>query len=184
MYRWRAFENVWSELLEKHQSGHSNLWKASNYDARQIWSSRKPVSSYLLKNSDCVCPREPSNTRQTRKRNTSTHSESIKVYVPMVKGKKNGLTFPERSVKICRFLALSPPCWKSTTTMQCNRSAHTAWVWCKRSILLINVFLLGAKLLSDCCNPLSIFARFRLVHAGREAEMLTSSWWVLFERDF
>ena len=31
---------------------------------------------------------------------------------PMVKEKRNGLTFPEFSVKICWFLQLSPPYWK------------------------------------------------------------------------
>ena len=36
MYRWRAFESVWSELLKKDQSSHPNLWKAPNYDLHQI----------------------------------------------------------------------------------------------------------------------------------------------------
>ena len=36
----------------------------------------------------------------------------------MVKGKRNGLTFTECSVKICRILLLSPPYWK--------RSYHNA----------------------------------------------------------
>ena len=49
MYRWRAFESVWSELLKKDQSGHPNLWKAPNYDVHQIWPSRKLVSNYILK---------------------------------------------------------------------------------------------------------------------------------------
>ena len=49
MYRWRAFESVWSELLKKDQSGHPNLRKASNYDIHQIRPSRKPVLSYILK---------------------------------------------------------------------------------------------------------------------------------------
>ena len=39
MYCWRAFESVWSELLKKDQSGHPNLWKATNYDVHQIWPS-------------------------------------------------------------------------------------------------------------------------------------------------
>ena len=39
MYRWRAFESVWSELLKKDQSSHPNLWKAPNYDEQQIWPS-------------------------------------------------------------------------------------------------------------------------------------------------
>ena len=39
MYCWRAFESVWSELLKKDQSGHPNLWKATNYDEHQIWPS-------------------------------------------------------------------------------------------------------------------------------------------------
>ena len=34
---------------------------------------------------------------------------------------------------------------------------------------------LGAKLLLVCYNPLNLFARYRLVHAGHEAEMLASS---------
>ena len=33
-------------------------------------------------------------------------------HLPMVKEKRNGLTFPEFSVKICWFLQLSPPYWK------------------------------------------------------------------------
>ena len=49
MYRWRAFESVWSELLKKDQSSHPNLWKAPNYDVHQIWPSRKLVSNYILK---------------------------------------------------------------------------------------------------------------------------------------
>ena len=36
MYRWRAFESVWSELLKKDQSGHPNLWKAPNYNVHQF----------------------------------------------------------------------------------------------------------------------------------------------------
>ena len=66
----------------------------------------------------------------------STHSESIKVHVSMVKEKRNGLTFTERSVKICRFriLPLSPPYLNNATKLQRNRSAHTAWVRSKRSI--------------------------------------------------
>ena len=32
----------------------------------KFWPSRKPVSNYLLKNSDCVCPWEPQNVRQIR----------------------------------------------------------------------------------------------------------------------
>ena len=32
----------------------------------------------------------------------------------MAKGKRNGLTFTECSVKICRSLPFSPPCWKWT----------------------------------------------------------------------
>ena len=39
MYCWRAFGSVWSELLKKDQSGHPNLWKATNYDVHQIWPS-------------------------------------------------------------------------------------------------------------------------------------------------
>ena len=49
MYRWRAFESVWSELLKKDQSSHPNLWKAPNYDVHQIWPFRKLVSNYILK---------------------------------------------------------------------------------------------------------------------------------------
>ena len=45
-------------------------------------------------------------------KNTFTHSEQIKVHLPTVKGKQNGLTFTECSVKVCRFLLLSPPYWK------------------------------------------------------------------------
>ena len=42
----------------------------------------------------------------------------------MVKGKRNGLTFTECSVKICRILLLSPPCWKwsyhNATQSECS----------------------------------------------------------------
>ena len=55
--------------------------------------------------------------------------------------------------------------------MQRYRSAHTQ-VRCKRSILLIKVFLLGAKLLLVCYNPLSLFVRFRLVHAGHVSQQI------------
>ena len=40
----------------------------------------------------------------------------------------NGLTVTECSVKICRFLLLSPHTENGATTMQRNRSAHTACV--------------------------------------------------------
>ena len=46
----------------------------------------------------------------------------------MVKGKRNGLTFTECSVKIYRILLLSPHIENEATTMQRNRSAHTAWM--------------------------------------------------------
>ena len=49
MYRWRAFESVWSELLKKDQSSHPNLWKAPNYDVHQIWPSWNPDSNYIQK---------------------------------------------------------------------------------------------------------------------------------------
>ena len=46
----------------------------------------------------------------------------------MVKGKKNGLTFTECSVKVCWILLLSPPYWKwsyhNATRSEC---AHIAW---------------------------------------------------------
>ena len=45
----------------------------------------------------------------------------------MVKGKKNGLTFTEYSVKICRFLLLYRHIENEAATMRRNRSAHTAW---------------------------------------------------------
>ena len=42
----------------------------------------------------------------------------------MVKGNRNGLTFTECSVKICRFLMLSPPYWKwsyhNATQSECS----------------------------------------------------------------
>ena len=166
-----------------------NLWKQTESSTRlqttthikfDLLENRSQVNR-VLKKSDCVCPREPLNTRQIRTKNTFTYSESIKFHVPIVKEKRNGLTFTERSVKICRFHRHIE---NNATTMQRNRSAHTAWVWCKRSNLLINVFLLGTKLLLVCSNPLCLFARFRLVHAIHEAEMLASSWRIPFERDF
>ena len=44
---------------------------------------------------------------------TNTHKRYFYTFrIPMVKGKKNGLTFTECSVKICRILLLSPPYWK------------------------------------------------------------------------
>ena len=46
----------------------------------------------------------------------------------MVKGKRNGLTFTECSVKIYRILLLSPHIENEATTMQRNRSVHTAWM--------------------------------------------------------
>ena len=53
-----------------------------------------------------------------RAKNTSTQSESIKFHVRMVKGKRNGLTFTEYSVKICRFLGYID---NHAITMQRNR---------------------------------------------------------------
>ena len=44
----------------------------------------------------------------------------------MVKGKRNGLTFTECSVKICRFLCFQRHFENEATTMQRNQSAHTA----------------------------------------------------------
>ena len=49
IYRRRAFESVWSELLKKDQSGHPNLWKAPNCDVHQIWPSRNMASNYIPK---------------------------------------------------------------------------------------------------------------------------------------
>ena len=86
MYRWRAFESVWSELLKKDQSGH-------------------PLKGSKL-------GRTLNLTYSKSTKNTFTHSEQIKVHLPTVKGKQNGLTFTECSVKVCRFLLLSPPYWK------------------------------------------------------------------------
>ena len=45
-------------------------------------------------------------------------------------------------------------------------------------------FSSGAKLLWDGYNPVSLFPRFRLVHADHSAEMLSESWRIPFERDF
>ena len=45
-------------------------------------------------------------------------------------------------------------------------------------------FSSGAKLLRDGHNPVSLFPRFRLVHADHLAEMLAESWRIPFERDF
>ena len=49
----------------------------------------------------------------------------------MVKGKRNGLTFTERSVKICRFLLFSPPYWKwsyhNATQSECAHRLVDHW---------------------------------------------------------
>ena len=49
----------------------------------------------------------------------------------MVKGKRNGLTFTECSVKICRFLLFSPPYWKwsyhNATQSECAHRLVDHW---------------------------------------------------------
>ena len=72
----------------------SNLWKASNYDVHRTLENGFQVR---VKNSDFVCPWELLNTRQIRAKNTSTHSESIKFLLTMVKGKRNSITFTVKS---------------------------------------------------------------------------------------
>ena len=88
LYRWSAFERVWSELLKKDQSGHTNLWKASNYDLQRIWLARKPVSNYMLKYNACVCPWERYNTWEIRTKNISTRLEYIKLFTYSERKKK------------------------------------------------------------------------------------------------
>ena len=72
----------------------TNLWKASNYDVHRTLENGFQVR---VKNSDFVCPWELLNTRQIRAKNTSTHSESIKFLLTMVKGKRNSITFTVKS---------------------------------------------------------------------------------------
>ena len=105
-------ESVWSELLKKDQSGHPNIWKAPNYDVHQIWPSRKQVSNYILKT---VISFVLENHRIRDKKSTKKYFCTFKINkitFTMVKGKRNGLTLTECSVKICQFLLLSPPYWK------------------------------------------------------------------------
>ena len=67
------------------------------------------------------------------------------LYLPMVKGKRNGLTSTECYVKICRFLPLSSPYWKwsyhNATQSECAQR------------LVCNCYLGG-----DCHWKLTIFS--------------------------
>ena len=112
MYCRRVFGRVQSELLKRDQSSHPNLWKAPDYDVHQIWPSRKPVSNYILKKQRLRLSLRTIEYAKNTYKNTFKHSEWIKLHLPMVKGKRNGLTSTECSVKICRILPLSPPYWK------------------------------------------------------------------------
>ena len=64
----------------------------------------------------------------------------------MVKGKRNGLTFTECSVKICRILLLSPPYWKwsyhNATQSECAHRLDDNIFQIDRSLVLMRAFFL------------------------------------------
>ena len=87
-----------------HDATQSECAHHLKFDLHENWSQitlKKKVIAFVLENYR-ICDKYV-------QKNTCTHSEKIKVHLPMVKGKRNGLTFTECSVKVCRFLLLSLP---------------------------------------------------------------------------
>ena len=111
MYRWRAFESVWSELLKKDQSSHPNLWKAPNYDIHQIWPSWNPVSNYIQKQWSRLSLRTIEYATNTNKKYFNTFWIS-QITFTYGERKKERPYFYGMFSQICRILLLSPPYWK------------------------------------------------------------------------
>ena len=111
-------KSVWSELLKKDQSGHPNLWKASNYGLHQIWPSR-----LSLRTIDYTTNKYKKYFYIFRiNQITFNYGERKKDQPDFYGISSQNLLI---SADFCRFHRHIE---NEATTMQCNRSAHTAWI--------------------------------------------------------
>ena len=96
--KWLTFR--FTTMMQRNQSAYTT-WNLTFVKTGLKLHKKKKVIAFVLENYRI--------RDKYVQKNTCTHSEKIKVHLPMVKGKRNGLTFTECSVKVCRFLLLSLP---------------------------------------------------------------------------
>ena len=122
MYRWRAFESIWERLVRAVEEGRKLPSKSLKR------SELRRTANLTFSKTGLKLPTEKQWLRLslgTIEYATNTYKKYFYTFrinqITFTYGerKKNGLTFTECSVKICRFLLLSLPYWKMKLP-QCN----------------------------------------------------------------
>ena len=97
--------------------------QTTTYIKFDLLKSQSWVTYYI----DCICTWEALNMWQMHTKNTSANSESIKFHSPMVKEKRNSQLIQNLQPISANFCGFYCHIENNTTTMQHNRSVHTAW---------------------------------------------------------